>query len=324
MKGNFRKEFFMKSAAFLTASSFLSLAALPVQAKTTTRLIRIDAVYDDFDDKYGDKEDVPEADTGEPIDTDLLVVTATFRINDDGYIYDDERILSPNQYDLSTNTVLKGLRTVEVTYTYKGTEKTDTFKLRGVGEVSDPEFEKDSKGRWYMIGRNGNMLKDNLYTIDDETYLFDENGYLVSGWQLYKNRWYYFDEDDFEAVKGWQEIDSTVYYFDNECAMVTNYWDYHNNHWYYFDVSGVRATGWIFTGGKWYYMKEDYTMHTGWLQEKGKWYYMESSGEMVSGWNEIKGAWYYFNENGVMAANTFIGDDYVDGNGVWVPDWQTR
>lgn len=322
MKDNFRKRIFMKSAALLTTASFLSLASLPVLAKTTARLIRIDAVYDDFDDKYGDKEDVPEADTGEQIDTDRLVVTATFRVNEDGNIYDEERILRPNQYELSTTTVLKGLRTIDVTYTYKGVEKTDSFKLRGIGEVTDPEFEEDAKGRWYMIGRNGNMLKDMLYTFDGKTYLFDENGYLVSGWQLYHNRWYYFDEMNFEAAKGWQSIDSTVYYFDTECAMATNYWEYHDGQWYYFNVTGVRAAGWIFTGGKWYYMNDDYAMHTGWLSEKGKWYYLESSGEMAYGWKEIKGIWYYFDKNGVMASNTFIGDYYVDSSGAWIADWK--
>lgn len=324
MKGNFRKHIFTSAAAFLAASSCFSLSAISAQAKTTIRLVRIEATYDDYDDKYGDKEDIPEATTGDPIDTDRLVVIATFKINEDGDIYEDERILSPNQYELSTNTVIKGLRTIEVTYTYKGTEKSDTFKLRGVGEVMYPDFEVDKKGRWYMIGQNGAMLKDGLYTIDGENYLFDEDGYLVSGWQLYKNRWYYFDEDDFEAEKGWKEIDSTVYYFDNDCAMVTNYWAFHDNKWYYFGGSGVRSSGWIFTGGKWYYMNEDYTMHTGWLQDKGKWYYMDKSGEMLSGWQQIKDVWYYFNENGVMAANTFIDDYYVDSNGAWIPNWQSR
>lgn len=153
MKGNFRKYIFTKSAAFLMASSFLSLAALPAQAKTTIRLVRIEAVYDNYDEETGSRADIPEDTTGEPIDTDRLVVTATFRINEDGDIYDDERILSPNQYELSTNTVMKGLHMVEVTYSYKGTDKSDTFKLRGIGEVTYPDFEVDKKGRWYMIGR---------------------------------------------------------------------------------------------------------------------------------------------------------------------------
>lgn len=324
MKGNLRKQIFMKSAAFLMTFSFLSHAVVPAQAKTTIKLLRIEAVYDDFDEKNGDKEDTPEADTGDLIDTSKLVVTATYRINEDGDIYEQEKILTPTQYELSSNTVLKGLRTIEVTYTYKGTQKSDTFKLRGIGEVEYPEFQEDKKGRWYMIGKNGNMIKDTLYEFEGDTYLFDENGYLVDGWQLYNNRWYYFDEYDYAAEKGWQEIDSTVYYFDDDYAMVTNYWAYHNGKWYYFGGSGIRSTGWIYTGGKWYFMNDDYTMYTGWKEEKGKWYYLDTSGDMVTGWKQIKDVWYYFNDNGVMAANTFIDDYYVDSSGAWVPDWQSH
>lgn len=323
MKDNFRKQIFMKLTAFLMTFSFLSLSALPAQAKTTTRLLSIEAVYDDYDEKYGDKKDIPQADTGDPIDTDRLVVIATFRIKEDGYTYDEERILSPSQYELSTNTVLKGIRTIEVTYTYKGVEKSDTFKLRGIGEVEYPEFQEDSKGRWYMIGTNGNMLKDGLYVIDGKTYLFNENGYLVDGWQSYDKRWYYFDEYNFAAVTGWNEIDSIVYYFGDDCALKTDCWVSHNNKWYYFGASGARSYGWIHTDGKWYYLDNDYSMHTGWLQEKGKWYYLDTDGDMVTGWKQIKDYWYYFSENGIMAANTFIGDYYVNSDGVWIPDWQS-
>jgi len=324
MKGNLRKPVLKKSAAFLMTFVFLSLTVLPVQAKTTIKLVRIEAVYDNYDEKNGDKDDIPKADTGDPIDTSKLVVTATYRINEDGATYEQEKVLNPSQYELSTDTVLKGLRTVEVTYTYKGKEKKDTFKLRGIGELDEPEFMEDKKGRWYMIDTNGSMVKDSLIKVNGKTYLFDENGYMVDGWHLYKNRWYYFDEYDFAAEKGWKEIDSTVYYFDDDCAMVTNYWCYHNGKWYYFGGSGIRSKGWIYTDSNWYFMNDDYTMHTGWKEEKGKWYYLDASGEMITGWKQIKDTWYYFNNNGVMAANTFIDDYYVDSNGAWIPDWQSR
>jgi len=320
MKSKNRKQIFRKSSALLLASSLLSLTAIPAQAKTTVKLLRIDAVYDDFDDEYGDKEDTPEADTGDKIDTDKLVVTATFRINDDGNIYEEERVLSPSQYELSSETVLKGRNSIEVTYTYKGVEKTDTFKLRGVGEVYDPDFEEDSRGRWYMIGRDGAIIKDGVYIIHDDAYCFDENGFLIDGWQFYEDRWYYFDLDTHKGVKGWQEIDKTVYYFDNDYRMVTNYWDNHNGKWYYFGGSGILLDGWIYTGGKWYYMNEDYSMRTGWLEEKEKWYYLDTTGEMVNGWKQIEGKWYYFYPSGVMAANTFIGEYYVNSDGVWIPN----
>lgn len=308
-----------KFSSLMIMTAFFALSSLPIQAKdsTTIRLVKIEAVYDEHDDD--DTEDIPTARTGDFIDTDKLVVTATYRIKENGTSYDNEVVLKPSQYELSTKTVIKGLRDVEVTYTYKGKEKKDTFKLRGKGEVSNPRFESTSTGKWYMISTNGSMLKDTKQKIDGDVYLFDENGYLLSGWQLFENRWYYFDESDYTALCGWQNLDSTVYYFDDECAMVTNYWAYHEGDWYYFGTSGLRTSGWNYTGGEWYYMNEDYTMHTGWLLEKSKWYYLESSGEMVTGWKEIDGKWYYFNSNGVMAVNTYVNEYYVDDNGVWVP-----
>ena len=47
MKGNFRKHIFTSAAAFLAASSCFSLSAISAQAKTTIRLVRIEATYDD-------------------------------------------------------------------------------------------------------------------------------------------------------------------------------------------------------------------------------------------------------------------------------------
>ena len=59
-------------------------------------------------------------------------------------------------------------------------------------------------------------------------------------------------------------------------------------------------------------------MVTGWLNLGGTWYYMNNSGSMLTGWQQIGGAWYYLTGSGAMAANTWIGDYYVDGSGAWV------
>lgn len=45
---------------------------------------------------------------------------------------------------------------------------------------------------------------------------------------------------------------------------------------------------------------------------------MNNSGSMLTGWQQIGGAWYYLTGSGAMAANTWIGDYYVDGSGAWV------
>lgn len=63
-------------------------------------------------------------------------------------------------------------------------------------------------------------------------------------------------------------------------------------------------------------------MQTGWLL-LDKWYYLETSGAMVAGrWKWVNGKCYYFDNNGRMAADTWIGDYYVDASGAWIPEKQ--
>ena len=35
------------------------------------------------------------------------------------------------------------------------------------------------------------------------------------------------------------------------------------------------------------------------------------------GWHKIGEKWYYMYESGAMATNTWIGNNYVDADGVW-------
>lgn len=77
--------------------------------------------------------------------------------------------------------------------------------------------------------------------------------------------------------------------------------------WYYFNEQGYMMTGWILDGGRWYYLHE--------ISDGMK-------GRMDTGWNLIDGKWYYMNEisdgtMGAMMASTWIGEYYVDENGVW-------
>ena len=45
---------------------------------------------------------------------------------------------------------------------------------------------------------------------------------------------------------------------------------------------------------------------------------------MVTGWLQIGSTWYYFNPNsdgtrGAMLTDTWVGSNYVDANGAWIP-----
>ena len=58
-------------------------------------------------------------------------------------------------------------------------------------------------------------------------------------------------------------------------------------------------------------------MRTGWILVDNTWYYMDINGEMLTGWQQINDVWYYFADNGKMAADTWIGNWYVDASGAW-------
>ena len=111
--------------------------------------------------------------------------------------------------------------------------------------------------------------------------------------------------------KGW-------WYQEDNGSWPANQWKQVNGQWYWFDSNGYMATGWRQIGGTWYYLSGSGAMVTGWLNLGGTWYYMNGSGAMLTGWQQISGAWYYLTGSGAMAANTWIGDYYVDGSGAWV------
>ena len=59
-------------------------------------------------------------------------------------------------------------------------------------------------------------------------------------------------------------------------------------------------------------------MQTGWLKLTEGTYYLDESGALVEGWRWIDGKCYYFKSGGSMARDTWIGDSYVDKDGVWI------
>ena len=83
--------------------------------------------------------------------------------------------------------------------------------------------------------------------------------------------------------------------------------------------------GYVFTGwdGDYTNVKSDiiltakWSYKDGWSKDlTGNWFYYEN-GKMVTGWKQIGRDYYYLHEDGHMAADEWIGDYYIDVNGVW-------
>ena len=97
-------------------------------------------------------------------------------------------------------------------------------------------------------------------------------------------------------------------------------WKQNKTGWWWEEDNGSYPTNsWKNIGGTWYYFDGNGYMVTGWLKLSSDWYYLTESGAMATGWVQVGSTWYYMNGSGVMQANTWIGNDYVDGSGAWIP-----
>ena len=158
---------------------------------------------------------------------------------------------------------------------------------------------KQNRTGWWWEEDNGSYPVSEWKTIGGKRYYFDQSGYMKSGWYKEGSDWYYLGAANDGAMKtGWQKV---------------------NGAWYYLNADGKMATGWKTLGANKYYLENSGAMHTGWLYEGSNWYYLGGAedGAMKTGWQKVNGTWYYMYDNGKMAANTWIGDWYVDGSGAW-------
>ena len=199
---------------------------------------------------------------------------------------------------------------------------------------------------WYYFDSKG-IMQTGWTTVGDDTYYMDANGAMQTGWLLLGNTWYYLNASGAKLSDGWQWINDKCYYFDKNGCMAANTWigDSYvdasgawvpgkqrvvpgwkvvSGRWKYLEQNGEYVKSkWLLLDNIWYHFDSNGYMQTGWLLLGNTWYYLESSGAMVAGrWQWINGKCYYFDNNGYMAANTWIGDSYVDASGAWIPNKQ--
>ena len=87
-------------------------------------------------------------------------------------------------------------------------------------------------------------------------------------------------------------------------------------------TSGASAGAWLRDSVGWWYCNADHSYTTSdWQQINGLWYYFDANGYMVTGWfqSPASGYWYYLDPvQGNMVTNQYIGNYYVNADGVWV------
>lgn len=131
--------------------------------------------------------------------------------------------------------------------------------------------------------------------IDGHWYLFDSKGVMQQGFQNigYQNKTVYYNEDGW-MIYGWQNIDGKVYYFDKVTGKMTVGQKNIGGHWYLFDSKGAMQRGfqYIANQSKTVYYNKDGWMLYGW---QNKTVYYNKDGWMLYGHQLINGKKYYFN-----------------------------
>ena len=134
--------------------------------------------------------------------------------------------------------------------------------------------------------------------IGADSYYFDENGILGTGWVSYDGAWHWLGTSG-RIATGWTKVADAWYYMDNSGAMTTG-WTQVRGSWFYLADSGKMATCWTKIGDSWYYFQESGAMATGWVKDGAYWYYLDEGGVMVTGDRVIDGVAYTFDSSGRM------------------------
>ena len=196
--------------------------------------------------------------------------------------------------------------------------------------------------RWWYRHADGSYTTNGWEMINGAWYYFDGAGWMVTGWVKLSGTWYYLTGSGAMAT-GWIQLGSTWYYLNESGTMLADTWIGNNyvdgsgawipgkvkaqagwiqsgSLWWYRHADGSYTTnGWEVINGAWYYFDGAGWMVTGWVKLSGTWYYLTGSGGMATSCSQTGGTWYYMNTSGAMVTDTWIGNNYVDGSGAWIP-----
>ena len=210
-----------------------------------------------------------------------------------------------------------------------------------------PAFESDGDSYWFYFGSSGKVVKEGWKKIDGNSYLFDGEGIMQTGWS--EDGLYYLGDDG--AMKtGWRYIEPSEEEFDDH-----DWYDDYNGeysadgkYWFYFASNGKKycpETGADPSAdyrisridGQYYCFDEYGIMQTGWVYLNGdpdsapadsieNWRYFATSeisgatlGTSIQGWLSLEAPerlqdnmdepvlWYYFNKDGSPEAGPEYG-----------------
>lgn len=178
---------------------------------------------------------------------------------------------------------------------------TNVFSSSGVWLGS---WQKNSIGWWYRYPNN-DYPQNTWKSISNQTYHFDEAGYMTTGWLKDNNNWYYFKSDG-SLVKENTTIGGNLHLFSSNGVWQGNWRRNSKGWWFNYPNETYPKDGWTVIDNERYYFNTSGYMVIGWKKLNNHWYYLDSSGAMVTGLNKIDNKWYTFKDDGIMLPESKI------------------
>ena len=269
-------------------------------------------------------------------DNDGYMVTGWKQINGEYYFFESSGAMKKSawegSYYLKADGKMAKSEWIDNNKYYVGTDG------KWIKDYGVPHWASNSKGWWYEDGYGG-YAKSEFRDINDKTYYFGADGYMITGWKLIEDEYYFFESSGAMKKSAWEGsyylkadgkmaknewVDNNKYYVGADGKWIKDYgvphWANNSKGWWYEDgYGGYAKSEFKDINGKTYYFGADGYMVTGWKQIDGEYYFFESSGAMK------KSAWegnYYLKADGKMAKSEWVdgGRYYVDENGLWDRD----
>ena len=252
-----------------------------------------------------------EYESGESVDYSGITVVKHNDVLGDEVIDNSLYTISNTRNDDIANNIR-----YKITVSYEGYSwNIDTYKKAWYGIVgSTYYYYKDCEK---VTGIQQITYTDNNGRYFDNTYYFNADGTMLTGWmQNPDGTYYYFLET--EPRNEWANAENSndlIKLGFPRGAMIKSNWAHITSvgttiySWYYFNANGIMLTGWQQIAGYWYYLNIAGQMTTGWQQIGGSWYFLRQTanqfgtgpeGSMLANTSAyINGKPYYFNASGV-------------------------
>ena len=205
-------------------------------------------------------------------------------------------------------------------------------KITNDWRLTTPYDDEDAEEQWYYFQSNGRMAENKKLTIRGNTYFFDSEGTMLTGWVQVN------DSDVSEGDADIATYDGDTYYCDESGARLEGAWvrtyapevdeedaDVDDEEYYYLKSNGEVATGRRNNiSGQTYFFGEDGKMLYGWVAES-----TSSNGEyeMIWEYDDDEDGSYDVPLSAYYDTDVYFCGDEMDGHmkrNKWIKLWNNQ